>query len=167
MVRVSSQSRGAGFCSVEGHPNCVGPSKKPYHTLTPVIVTDTTSGSWKAALGAVGGYSQPQVVLQVRVSCDPCLIETVKVLLWSRNTLYSLFSELIMLSRRQQYYITLVVITRVILVESTLRLAMIPRLGVWRRHTQVPDVIRPPAVTAAKPVFPLCSLRRIALLSIT
>lgn len=40
--------------------------KKPYHTLMPVLVTDERSGGdWLAALGTMGGYSQPQVDLQL------------------------------------------------------------------------------------------------------
>lgn len=55
-----------GFTAREGHPNCIGPLKKPYHTLMPVIVTDAKSKVWKAAMGAVGGYGQPQINLQVK-----------------------------------------------------------------------------------------------------
>ncbi|CAN8002860.1 unnamed protein product, partial [Ixodes hexagonus] len=58
-------SRGMGFVGVEGHPNCVGPLKKPYHTLMPVMVTDSQSGEWMANIGCMGGYGQPQVNLQV------------------------------------------------------------------------------------------------------
>ncbi|XP_075534432.1 glutathione hydrolase-like YwrD proenzyme isoform X1 [Dermacentor variabilis] len=57
--------RGRGFSAVAGHPNCAGPCKKPYHTLMPVLVTDTASGDWLAALGTMGGYTQPQVDLQL------------------------------------------------------------------------------------------------------
>ncbi|KAH8034185.1 hypothetical protein HPB51_021596 [Rhipicephalus microplus] len=59
------QCRGRGFSTVAGHPNCAGPSKKPYHTLMPVLVTDDASGDWLAALGTMGGYTQPQVDLQI------------------------------------------------------------------------------------------------------
>lgn len=58
-------SRAMGFVGVEGHPNCVGPVKKPYHTLMPVMVTDSQSGDWLASMGCMGGYGQPQVNLQV------------------------------------------------------------------------------------------------------
>ncbi|KAL1424413.1 hypothetical protein MTO96_020200 [Rhipicephalus appendiculatus] len=57
--------RGRGFSTVAGHPNCAGPCKKPYHTLMPVLVTDNASGDWLAALGTMGGYTQPQVDLQI------------------------------------------------------------------------------------------------------
>ncbi|CAN8030468.1 unnamed protein product [Ixodes persulcatus] len=58
-------SRAMGFVGVEGHPNCVGPLKKPYHTLMPVMVTDSHSSDWMANIGCRGGYGQPQVNLQV------------------------------------------------------------------------------------------------------
>ncbi|XP_042150627.1 glutathione hydrolase-like YwrD proenzyme [Ixodes scapularis] len=58
-------SRAMGFVGVDGHPNCVGPLKKPYHTLMPVMVTDSQSGDWMANIGCMGGYGQPQVNLQV------------------------------------------------------------------------------------------------------
>ncbi|KAK8761476.1 hypothetical protein V5799_027254 [Amblyomma americanum] len=57
--------RGRGFNALARHPNCAGPFKKPYHTLMPVLVTDTASGDWLAALGTMGGYTQPQVDLQI------------------------------------------------------------------------------------------------------
>ncbi|KAH7979012.1 hypothetical protein HPB49_007775 [Dermacentor silvarum] len=62
---VVPQCRGRGFSTLAGHPNCAGPCKKPYHTLMPVLVTDTASGNWLAALGTMGGYTQPQVDLQL------------------------------------------------------------------------------------------------------
>lgn len=58
-----------GFTATEGHLNRIGPLKKPYHTLMPVIVTDAKSGLWKAAMGTMGGYGQPQINLQVKLVC--------------------------------------------------------------------------------------------------
>ncbi|KAM7297077.1 glutathione hydrolase-like YwrD proenzyme [Ixodes scapularis] len=58
-------NRAMGFVGVEGHPNCIGPLKKPYHTLMPVMVADSYSGEWVANIGSMGGYLQPQIVLQV------------------------------------------------------------------------------------------------------
>ncbi|EEC16898.1 gamma glutamyl transpeptidase, putative [Ixodes scapularis] len=58
-------NRAMGFVGVEGHPNCIGPLKKPYHTLMPVMVADSYSGEWMANIGSMGGYLQPQIVLQV------------------------------------------------------------------------------------------------------
>ncbi|CAN7938505.1 unnamed protein product, partial [Ixodes hexagonus] len=62
------QARGVGFNTVEGHPNCVAPRKKPYHTLMPVIVTSSCSGKLLAAIGSQGAAMQPQAVMQVLLS---------------------------------------------------------------------------------------------------
>ncbi|CAN8014119.1 unnamed protein product, partial [Ixodes persulcatus] len=61
----SVQSRGLGFNARPGHPNSAGPRKKPYHSLMPVIVTDTNSGEWMSVMGTMGGTAQPQIILQV------------------------------------------------------------------------------------------------------
>ncbi|KAG0416472.1 hypothetical protein HPB47_006371, partial [Ixodes persulcatus] len=61
----SVQSRGLGFNARPGHPNCAGPRKKPFHSLMPVIVTDTNSGEWMSVMGTMGGTAQPQILLQV------------------------------------------------------------------------------------------------------
>ncbi|XP_064477793.1 glutathione hydrolase-like YwrD proenzyme isoform X2 [Ornithodoros turicata] len=57
--------RGLGFNLIPGHPNCVGPRKRPYHTLMPVIATDSSTGKLMAAMGTMGGYGQPQQNLRV------------------------------------------------------------------------------------------------------
>ncbi len=58
------QNRGFGFVWAEGHPNSVGPSKRPYHTIMPAMVTDA-AGELFACFGVMGGYHQPQGHLQV------------------------------------------------------------------------------------------------------
>ncbi|CAN7985173.1 unnamed protein product, partial [Ixodes pacificus] len=62
------QTRGTAFNTLPGHPNCVGPRKKPYHTLMPVVVTDSASGRLLAVMGSQGGRMTPQALLQVILS---------------------------------------------------------------------------------------------------
>ena len=56
--------RGLGFNLVPGHPAEYGPGRRPPHTLSPALVTDT-SGSLRQVLGTMGGDSQPQILLQL------------------------------------------------------------------------------------------------------
>ncbi|XP_077491806.1 glutathione hydrolase-like YwrD proenzyme [Amblyomma americanum] len=59
------QARGTGFNLEAGHPNCVGPRKKPYHTVMPVMVTDAHSHDWLCTLGTMAGLPQPAILAQV------------------------------------------------------------------------------------------------------
>lgn len=58
------QNRGVGFSLEEGHPAEYQPGRRPPHTLSPVLVTDT-DGRLRMVLGTMGGDSQPQVLLQL------------------------------------------------------------------------------------------------------
>jgi gamma-glutamyltranspeptidase/glutathione hydrolase len=58
------QDRGIGFSLVPGHPAEYGPRRRPPHTLSPALVTQT-DGRLRSVLGTMGGDAQPQVVLQL------------------------------------------------------------------------------------------------------
>jgi gamma-glutamyltranspeptidase/glutathione hydrolase len=57
------QNRGSGFVLEAGHPNIVAPGKRPFHTLTPMLVTDAYG--LRMTIGTPGGHGQPQFLTQV------------------------------------------------------------------------------------------------------
>jgi gamma-glutamyltranspeptidase/glutathione hydrolase len=62
---ISLQNRGATFVLERGHPNCVGPKKRPYQTIIPGFVT--REGKAVMSFGVMGGTMQPQGHTQVMV----------------------------------------------------------------------------------------------------
>jgi gamma-glutamyltranspeptidase/glutathione hydrolase len=62
---ISLQNRGATFVLTEGHPNRVGPRKRPYQTIIPGFVT--RDGKPVMSFGVMGGTMQPQGHTQVMV----------------------------------------------------------------------------------------------------
>ena len=64
----SLQNRGCGFTTNDDkHPNCLGPNKRPYHTIIPGMLTYADTNELYSTLTNMGGHMQPQGHLQLMV----------------------------------------------------------------------------------------------------
>ena len=62
---ISLQNRGSGFTLENGHPNQVGPNKRPFHTIIPAFVTNKDGPLM--SFGVMGGPMQPQGHAQMMI----------------------------------------------------------------------------------------------------
>lgn len=60
---IALQNRGAGFSLEAGHPNQVGPGKRPFHTIIPGFVSNADGALM--AFGVMGGHMQHQGHVQM------------------------------------------------------------------------------------------------------
>ncbi len=63
---ISMQGRAGGFSLAEGHPNRVGPGKRPFHTIIPGFLT-MADGAALTSYGVMGGPMQAQGHVQMVV----------------------------------------------------------------------------------------------------
>jgi gamma-glutamyltranspeptidase/glutathione hydrolase len=60
---ITLHNRGSGFNLIAGHPNQIGPHKRPLHTLVPAMLLK--DGRPRASIGVMGGDNQAQAHAQV------------------------------------------------------------------------------------------------------
>ena len=79
---IALQNRGACFVTDQGHPNCIGPGKRPLHTIIPAMAR--RHGLVDMSFGVMGGDYQPMGHMTVAVNRYIYAMDPQEALDWPR-----------------------------------------------------------------------------------